>query len=168
VTNIPMAYLRPKSANSTAKTKEKEKAARKKAPSLAIWRHELELLESDLQTLSSQMETLHIERQRKTQSWESNLRFVYAHFSYVFVMCLCLVGCAYHVVLGIVIVFVSKRKTTVHVSVFKYVEIMVANTCTSVRIPKPFFPDTFHQAHAHKHAHTHKHTHTHTRTHTHA
>ena len=41
--------------------------------SLAAWRHELEMLESDLKTLSSRMEELHASRTVQLKEWESNL-----------------------------------------------------------------------------------------------
>jgi hypothetical protein len=47
---------------------------RKKGQALAIWKHELQMLESDLCTLSSHMNSLHLERQRRIEAWEANLR----------------------------------------------------------------------------------------------
>ena len=46
----------------------------KKGPSLAIWRHELELLEADLQTLATKLDDLDAGRRQKIQAWEKNLR----------------------------------------------------------------------------------------------
>ena len=64
---------RPKSAPKTA-SKTAVKKSSKKSPPLAIWRHELEMLESDLNLLASHQDQLHRERQKKMQAWEANLR----------------------------------------------------------------------------------------------
>ena len=52
----------------------KAKPVVKKGPNKAIWRHELELLESDLHALAANLDTVNTCRQQKMQAWETNLR----------------------------------------------------------------------------------------------
>ena len=67
VTNIN-PFARPKSTRSTCKGPGAKKG------NLAAWRHELELLEADLKTLSSRMEELHEKKTEENTKWEENLK----------------------------------------------------------------------------------------------
>ena len=67
VTNIN-PFVRPKSIRSTCKGPGAKKG------NLAAWRHELELLEADLKTLSSRMEELHEKKTEQNTKWEENLK----------------------------------------------------------------------------------------------